>query len=125
MILVGIVGLLILSALSVFQLALIAGKPLGRYAWGGQHSVLPKRLRIASVFSIVLYAVFGVFLANKAGFIGLIPDGSFLTTAMWVCTGYFTLGIGMNAVSRSKQERALMTPTAFMLAVVFLLVTLS
>lgn len=125
MIFVALLGILILIALSVFQLLLIIGKPLGSYAWGGQHEVLPKKLRIASVFSVVLYFMFGTFLISKAGVVNIIPDSSFLTVAMWVFTGYFIFGIFMNAISRSKKERMLMTPVAFSLAVVFLLVSLN
>ena len=123
MIMTALLGISILAALSVFQLLLIAGRPLGNYAWGGQHEVLPKRLRIASASSIILYAVFGIFLASKAGLVNVIEDTSFLTVAMWIFTCYFVLGIFMNAISRSKKERALMTPVAFSLAVIFSLVT--
>src|SRR5688572_25689650 len=119
----ALLGILILAALSVFQLLLIIGKPLGNYAWGGQHDVLPKRLRIASVFSIVLYVVFGVFLASKADLVDVIPNSSFLTVAMWLFTSYFVLGIFVNAISRNKKERMLMTPVALSLAVIFWLVT--
>lgn len=125
MTIIALFGILMLVLLSIFQLLLVAGKPLGEYAWGGQYKVLPKKLRIASVFSIILYVVFGFFLASKAGLINAIPDGTFLTVAMWIFTCYFVLGIFMNAISRSKKERALMTPVAVSLAVVFLLVTLS
>lgn len=125
MLFITLLGLLILAALSVFQLLLISGKPLGRYAWGGQHDVLPKQFRVASVFSVLLYAVFGLFLASKAGLMAVVPNGAFLTGAMWVFTGYFALGIFMNAISRSKKERMVMTPVAFVLAIVFLLVTLN
>jgi uncharacterized membrane protein SirB2 len=118
-------GILILAALSVFQVLLIFGKPLGNYAWGGQHAVLPKRLRIASVLSIVLYIVFSIFLASKAGLVSIVPDGQFLTVSMWVLTFYFVLGIVMNAISRSKKERMLMAPVSFSLAVVFLIVTIN
>lgn len=121
---VALLGISILVALSIFQLLLILGKPLGKYAWGGQHAILPQRLRIASAFSIVLYVVFGVVLASQAGLISVIPNGSFLTVASWVLTAYFVLGVFMNAISRSKQERAVMTPIALVLAVLFLLVAL-
>lgn len=125
MIFLSIFGILILAALSVFQTLLILGKPLGNYAWGGQHMIPTKRLRVASGSSIALYVVFSIFLASKANLVSIVPDGLFLTISMWVFTFYFTLGIVMNAVSRSKKERILMTPVAFSLAVIFLLVTLN
>ena len=32
---------MILAFLAIFQLLLIAGLPLGRFAWGGRHEVRP------------------------------------------------------------------------------------
>lgn len=124
MIFVTLLGVLLLSALTIFQLLLIAGKPLGEYAWGGQHKVLPKKLRIGSVTSIVLYAAFTVILLSKAEVIVIIPDGVFLTVAIWTVTIYMMIGILMNAISRSKKERLVMMPVATMLAGIFLFVTL-
>jgi hypothetical protein len=52
--LAAIVACAVLAGLTVFQAALIAGAPLGRFAWGGQHDVLPAKLRIGSAVSIAL-----------------------------------------------------------------------
>ena len=41
----AIAACILMAALAVFQAALIAGAPLGRFAWGGQHDVLPAKLR--------------------------------------------------------------------------------
>lgn len=120
MTIIAILGLLILAGLTLFQLFLITGKPWGIYAWGGQHKILPAKLRIASGFSIVLYAIFAAFLLSKAGIVSIITSESVLATGLWILTFYFTLGILMNAMSRSKQERMVMTPVALVLAAVFL-----
>lgn len=122
MMLIAYAGLLILLGLSLFQLLLVLGKPLGEYAWGGQQRVLPKKLRIASVSSIVLYAVFGIFLASKAGILQLLPESPLLDIGMWVLTGYFALGVLVNGISRSKKERMVMTPVALLLAAIFFVV---
>lgn len=41
----------LMLALAVFQSALIAGAPIGQYAWGGRDRVLPRTKRIGSVTS--------------------------------------------------------------------------
>jgi hypothetical protein len=108
-------ALAILAALGAFQVLLIAGQPLGRLAWGGQHDVLPTNLRIGSIVSIVLYIVFATVIAERAGFISFgtpIPD-----YAIWGLAAYSTLGVLMNAISRSKPERNVMTPVALLLAI--------
>ena len=111
----AVIAVVILALLAVFQLALATGAPLGRYAWGGQHRVLPSNLRIGSVISIVIYALIAAVLLK------LVP---FADIAVWVVVAYFALGIVLNAISRSKPERFVMTPVVTLLAVLSLLVAL-
>ncbi len=111
----AVVALALLAALAVFQALLVGGQPLGRFAWGGQHEVLPPNLRIGSAVSIALYAAFAVLILQAAGVISPLPDGV-ADVAIWVLTGYFVLGIAMNAISRSRPERLTMTPVVALLA---------
>lgn len=111
----AVVSLLLLAALAAFQGLLVAGLPLGRFAWGGQAEVLPANLRVGSAVSIALYAVFAVLILQAAGILALLPHGV-AAVAMWVLAGYSVLGIAMNAASRSRPERLVMTPVAAVLA---------
>ena len=120
----AILACIILGCLAVFQLALVVGAPLGRFAWGGQHDVLPQKLRVGSVVSIVLYALFGYTALEKAGLVPVLLSETFTDIFMWVLTAYFILGVAMNAISRSKPERFVMTPVALVLAALFLLLSL-
>ena len=113
----------ILGILAILQLALALGAPIGHFAWGGTHRVLPTRLRIGSLVSIVIYAVIAVLALDCAEVIDVVPD-VVSTVGMWVVFGYFVLGIGMNAISRSKPERYTMAPLSAVLAVLSLLVVL-
>jgi uncharacterized membrane protein len=112
----------VLVSLGLFQIALIAGAPLGNYAWGGAHRILPTKLRIGSVVSIILYTVFAIILLNKAGIVSLFSN---VDVATWALTVYFFVGVLMNGISRSKKERAVMTPVALLLAVLSLVIALS
>lgn len=114
----------ILGALAVFQVALLAGAPWGRLAWGGQHRVLPRKLRIGSAVSVGLYAAFGYVALGKAGLVAPLGGTAFTTVAVWGLAGYFALGVAMNAISRSKPERFAMTPVALLLAVLYLVIAL-
>jgi hypothetical protein len=119
----AVLGCVLLGALAVFQALLVAGQPLGRFAWGGQHEVLPTGLRVGSAVSIALYAAFAVLMLSAADALDVLPTG-FVEVAIWVLTGYFTLGIAMNAISRSRPERLVMTPVVLVLAVVCLVLAL-
>ena len=118
----AIVACGILAALAVFQLLLVLGAPIGRFAWGGAHTVLPTALRLGSVVSIILYGVFAVFILSKAGLVTLVDHSGVVGVGMWVFAIYFSAGVLLNAISRSKRERLLMTPTSAVLAVLFLVV---
>ena len=119
----AVLGCVLLGALAVFQALLVAGQPLGRFAWGGQHDILPTGLRVGSAVSIALYAAVAVLMLSAAGALDLLPDG-FVDVAIWVLTAYFALGIVLNAVSRSRPERLVMTPVVLVLAVVSVLLAL-
>ncbi|MCW2699982.1 MAG: conserved rane protein of unknown function [Blastococcus sp.] len=121
---VACAGAALLGGLAVFQAALIAGAPLGRFAWGGQHVVLPRRLRIGSAASIALYALFAVLMLQAADAFAVLPVG-LVDVAIWVLTAYFVLGVAMNAVSRSQPERLVMTPVVLALAALCLALALS
>lgn len=105
----------ILGLLAAFQLALALGAPIGRFAWGGQHRVLPAGLRVGSVVSILVYALIAVIAWERAGALELFGD-TFAGIAMWVVFAYFTLGILVNAISRSRPERYTMVPVTLVLS---------
>ncbi|MCZ2826968.1 MULTISPECIES: hypothetical protein [unclassified Modestobacter] len=119
----AVVGVALLGGLAVFQVSLIAGAPLGRFAWGGQHEVLPTGLRVGSAVSIVVYGLVAALLLQVAGALDVLPRGVADVT-IWVLTAYFAVGVLMNAVSRSRPERLVMTPVALALAVVCLVLAL-
>jgi hypothetical protein len=114
----------VLAALAVFQVALIAGAPIGRLAWGGQHRVLPARLRVGSATSIVLYVLFVLIALDRVAVIAIVPD-AVTDVAMWVLAAYFALGIIMNGISRSVPERAVMTPVCVVLTAASVVLALS
>jgi hypothetical protein len=106
----------ILVPLAIFQAALAAGAPLGRFAWGGQADTLGTPLRIGSVVAIGLYALFALIVLQRAGLLQLLPlDRPMVGVGAWVIVGYLALGVVVNAISRSKPERYVMTPVALAL----------
>lgn len=121
----AVVFCLVLAVLGVFQAALIAGAPLGHFAWGGQDKVLPKGKRIGSATSIILYVAFAAIILQRAGIVSAFAGDAFTDVASWVIAGYLALGIVMNAISRSKPERLTMVPVTVVLAALAFVVALS
>jgi hypothetical protein len=120
----ALLATVILGGLALFQAGLAAGQPWGRLAWGGQHVVLPSRLRIGSAVSIVLYVAIAAVVLTAAAVVLVLPRG-FADVAIWVLVGYFALGILLNGVSRSRAERAVMTPLVVGLTACCLVVALA
>ena len=113
----------LLAGLAAFQVALVAGAPLGHLAWGGRDRVLPRGKRIGSVVSLVLYLAFALIVLRRADLVALLP-GAFAAVAVWVLAAYFVLGVALNGASRSRPERWTMVPLSLALAVLTLLVAL-
>jgi hypothetical protein len=111
-----VLAVVVLAGLAVLQALLVAGRPLGHLAWGGQHQVLPRKLRIGSAVSIALYAVFAWLIVATAIRVSAVPEQRGGDVGIWLLTAYFTVGVVLNAISRSRPERLLMTPVCLVLA---------
>ena len=116
-------ALALLAALAALQVLLAFGAPFGRLVWGGQHRVLPARLRVGSAISVAVYAAMAALLLSRARVIA--GDGTFVRIATWALLGYLVLGILMNAISRSRAERFTMTPVTVVLALATLVIALT
>jgi len=114
----------LLLGLGLFQILLAAGAPAGHFAWGGQHRVLPPRLRLGSIASAVLYAAFIMLVLDRAGILPLLPN-QIAEIAMWWLAGLLALGAVPNLMSRSKPERNLMAPLALVMSLLSVIVALS
>jgi hypothetical protein len=119
----AVVACALLAGLAVLQVLLAVGRPLGRFAWGGQRDVLPRGLRLGSAVSVLLYAAFALVILQAAGRLQVVPD-AVADVGIRVLTGYFALGIVVNGISRSRAERMVMTPVVAVLAVCCLVVAL-
>jgi phosphate starvation-inducible membrane PsiE len=115
----------VLAIVSLFQIALILGAPMGEYAFGGQvKGKLPIKMRIGSVISLGLYfAQIGHYLA-QAGVLTKFFDTQVNSVVNWVFVGIAALALLMNSISRSEKERKLWVPVALLLLVLTVLVAL-
>lgn len=104
----------LLAGLAIFQLGLIAGMPLGRFAWGGQHPILPARLRFGSGMAILIYGALALVILDRADLIAILPN-AWSGGAAWATVFYLALALALNMISPSRAERRLMAPVAALL----------
>lgn len=115
----------LIAALALFQITLVVGAPLGRFAWGGNHDRLPPRLRAGSAVAVIVYIGFAGLALGRAQVITTPLAGLDLAIAMWAVTGYLLFSVLPNASSKSRYEKRLMTPISAALAMLALAVSLS
>ena len=114
-----------LVLIAVFQAALAAGAPLGRAAWGGAHTRLPRNLRIGSVVAMVIWLAAAVVVLERAGVVTLgIPD-VVTRAASWILVGVLILGAAVNVASSSPYERFGWAPFSLVTALLVLIVAFS
>jgi len=121
----SILAALVLSLVAVFQILLALALPFGHAAWGGAHRVLPARLRLASALSAVSLALAAWIVLARTSVIAMPFQPATVRAATWVAFCVLALNTVANLASKSRLERALMTPAAFVCAVCLLVAALS
>lgn len=93
---------MLLGAFSLFQIALAAGAPWGRYAWGGFSDPLSPGLRTASAAAVVYLAIAASVLLVRAGDLGRnLPRTPFLWGHVFV-----TVQLGLNTLANLAAKTA-------------------
>lgn len=59
---------------ALFQPAPACGAPLGHFAWGGAHRVLPRRFRSGILAAIAIYVLIAAAVLDRADSIEVLPD---------------------------------------------------
>ena len=122
----ALIQAVIALGVAIFQIALVAGAPLGEYTMGGQHpGKLPGQFRVtAAVSAVIMVAQSGHYLA-QAGILNpaLSPGQNAIVNWFWF--GFAVLGLIVNSISRSKKERNLWVPVLLVSAACTLLVALN
>ncbi|MFD0960771.1 hypothetical protein [Paenibacillus chungangensis] len=122
MLVAAIIGSLVFLFVTVIYVLLAIGLPLGEYAMGGKYRIMPKAMRVACALSAAVQ-MFAVFCILQAA--GILEIGAWNDFARGVCyffAFYLALNTVMNALSRSKKEKMLMTPLSFVASVCFFFV---
>lgn len=119
------IGSLLFAVVAILYLLLAMGFPYGEYAMGGQQKVIVKEKRPVYIVSFViqLFAILVLLQVGSVFSIGL-PQ----TVARGICyffTGYLLLNTFMNARSKSRKERMVMTPLSLIIALCFLFTALN
>ncbi len=115
----AIISSVLLLFIVVLYILLALKAPLGFLAWGGEHKgVLPKEKRIQTIISVPAQ-LFSIYVLLKIG--GVFSDVNVVITIFgYIFSVFFTLNVFTNLLSKSKYEKYIMTPIAFIIAFSFI-----
>ena len=106
----AIIAVAIFVVISVIQLLLAIGLPLGKLAFGGKYEKLPTNMRIMSIVSIGIFTVASIAILERAGLLIIFNIPIFTLVFVWIIAIYLAFNTMLNIMSKSKQEKLIMTP---------------
>lgn len=115
----AIIAAVIFTIISIINLLLIFGAPLGEFTMGGQYKVLPKNLRMIAGFSLILQVFAIVIVLQAGGFLPLWFSTKITKIICRVFAAYLSVNTIMNFISGSKKEKYIITPLSIVAAVCF------
>ena len=115
----SILGAVIFGLIATMTILVACGLPLGEFTMGGQHKILPKKLRVAAVISVAIQ-IFAMIIILQAG--GFIPLCLSFKLTKYICfffAAYLSLNTIMNMISKSRKEKYVMTPLSLIAGICF------
>ena len=115
----SILGAVLFGIIATMTVLVACGLPLGEFTMGGQHKILPKKLRVAAVISLVIQIFAMIIILQAGGFISLWLPFAVTKYICFFFAVYLSLNTIMNMVSKSKKEKYVMTPISLIAAICF------
>ncbi len=109
----------LLVVICILNVLLIFGFPLGEFTMGGQHKILPKKLRVMAALSLLIQIFITLFVLHTGGHFSFNFQEKVTKILCFVFAVYFTLNTFMNLISYSKKEKYTMTPLSLVTAIYF------
>ena len=115
----SILGAILFGVIATMTVLVACGLPLGEFTMGGQHKILPKKLRVVAVISVAIQ-IFAMIIILQAG--GFIPLWLSFGATKCICfffAAYLSLNTIMNMISKSRKEKYVMTPLSLIAGICF------
>ena len=115
----SILGAVLFGVIAIMTVLVACGLPLGEFTMGGQHKILPKKLRVMAAISVAIQ-IFAMIIILQAG--GFIPLWLSFKVTKYIClffAAYLSLNTIMNMISKSKKEKYIMTPISLIAGICF------
>ena len=115
----SILGAVLFGIIAIMTVLVACGLPLGEFTMGGQHKILPKKLRVAAVTSVALQIFAMIIILQAGGFISLWLSFKVTKYICFFFAAYLSLNTIMNMISKSRKEKYVMTPLSLIVGICF------
>jgi len=113
----AIIAVAVFAIVSILQLLLALGVPLGKLAYGGKYEKLPTKMRIMSLVAIGIFALGSISVLERVGIITIFNNAILTLVVVWIIAVYLAFNTLTNAISKSKREKLIMTPLSLISAI--------
>ena len=115
----SILSAVLFGVIATMTVLVACGLPLGEFTMGGQHKILPKKLRVAAVISVVIQIFAMIIIWQAGGFISLWLSFKVTKYICFFFAAYLSLNTIMNMISKSRKEKYVMTPLSVIVGICF------
>ena len=115
----SILGAVLFGIIAIMTVLVACGFPLGEFTMGGQHKILPKKLRVAAVISVAIQIFAMIIILQAEGFISLWLSFKVTKYICFFFAAYLSLNTIMNMISKSRKEKYVMTPLSLIVGICF------
>ena len=115
----ALIGAGLFLAIAIMTVLVVCGLPLGEFTMGGQYKILPPKFRAMALVSIVIQLFAMLIILQAGGFIPLMFNPKITQYICFFFAVYLSLNTIMNLLSKSKKEKYVMTPTAFVATICY------
>ena len=115
----SILGAVLFGIIAMMTVLVACGLPLGEFTMGGQHKILPKKLRIVAVIWVAIQIFAMIIILQAGGFISLWWSFKVTKYICFFFAAYLSLNTIMNMLSKSSKEKYMMTPISLIAGICF------
>ena len=115
----AILAAIIFTSLTVLNLLIIFGAPLGEFTMGGKYKILQSEMKIPAIISLCMQIFAIIIVLQAGGVINLWFSKNVTRIICYVYSGYLIINTFMNLISKSKKEKYIMTPLSLVSALLF------
>ena len=115
----SILGAVLFGVIAIMTVLVACGLALGEFTMGGQHKILPKKLRVAAVISVAIQIFAMIIILQAGGFISLWLSFKATKYICFFFAAYLSLNTIMNMISKSRKEKYVMTPLSLIVGICF------